>query len=149
MRSGSRNEAGFSLVEVLIALGVLLVGMTGVLALFTTALGLQARAVERQEIARESDRIVLAIQDDLTERLTGGGEAVRITGVEFPVPGQPRMRYIADIEPMPDDAGGRGVFAAVRLLVRERGRDREYDLGALAIIPRPDTDALIRELRAR
>lgn len=149
MNSGTQSRGGFSLIEVLIALGVLLVGMTGVLALFTTALGLQQRAVERQEIAREADAIVLRIEDDLTRRITGGGEAVRITGVEFPVPGQQRMRYVADLEPIPDDPGGRGVFAHVRLLVRERGRDREYDLGALTIVPRPDQDALIRELRTR
>lgn len=149
-RSAAGDQGGFTLVEVLVALGVLLVGMTGVFSLFATALSLQREATERMDTALILPTIISEVEGDLAERLEGGVRNVlALSGATLPVPGIPAYRYRVTMEPMPDDPEGRAYFCRIEILARHRGQDRVYDMGYRPVIPEPDNEVRIRELSTR
>lgn len=147
-RESMRLEAGFTLVEVLVALMVLLTGMVGVFALFAAALELQKEATERLDVAMNLSAVMSQVQSDLSERMEGkdakGAES--LNGETFPVPGNEGYRYRVTLEPIPDDPSGRGFLCKVVILARHRGEERAYDMGYRPIVPEPDNDARIRRL---
>ena len=145
----TRSDAGFTLIEIILALGVLLVGMTGIFSLFATALGLQKEATERMDTALNLPSIMSEIEAELADRvLHQGGGLSNLTGVVLPVPGNPNYRYRLTVEPMPDDPEGRAFFCRIEVLARYRGEDRVYDMGYRPVIPEPDNEARIQQLLA-
>lgn len=145
-RRSHDSSSGFTLIEVLLAFSILVVGMTGILALFTTALGLQAEAAQRHDVARQLGAVLGQIETDLAYRIEGKGDAGLSEGVLFPVPGEPRYRYRVTTRPIPDDPDGRGLFARVQIVSLRRGEEQVYDMGYLTVVPRADNDQLIQKL---
>lgn len=102
----ARAHSGFTIVEVVVAMGILLLGMTAVVGLlsFGTAL---ARTGELRTVGAS---VVEAAVADLEERLfplDASDPAFPIAGpppeeVERPVPGRPEIRYVARTRPNPD-----------------------------------------------
>ena len=148
------RRGGFSLIEVMVAMGLLVIGMSGIFALFSAALALQKEATENIDVGLHLLGIQAEIERDLAERLWGedgsgkggkNGDLSALDGAEFEVPGDPRYRYRITVQPIPDDPRQRGFLCHVVVLARRRGQDSEHDLGYLPVIPRRDNDALIRE----
>lgn len=141
------KQAGFTLVEVLAAMMVLLVGMVGVFALFAASLDLQKEATERMDVALNLSAVMSQVQADLAERVEGKGKsASSLSGQTFPVPGNKGYSYRVTLEPIPDDLSGRGFFCRVEIIARYRGEERVYDMGYRPIVPEADNDARIRRL---
>ncbi len=140
-----KRAHGFSLIEVLLAMGILVVGMTGVLALFNTALQLQKRATERIDLSLHIPTVMAEIEADLAARLSTDVRAVqKLDGSIFPVPGDSRWRYRVTTAAIPGDPIGRGLLCRVELLSLRGGDDQVHDLGYLPVVPRADNDALLR-----
>ena len=91
----SSSNAGFTLVELMVAMGILLVGMTGVLAIYWSA----ART------AREArDRTTSAIiAEGTAAELAAGTLALPLK--DSPAPNYPRFERTVTATPL-DDAGG-------------------------------------------
>lgn len=101
-----RGRSGFTIVEVVVAMGILLLGMTAVVGLlsFGTAL---ARTGELRTVGAS---VVEAVVADLEERLfplDASDPAFPVAGlppeeIERPVPGRPEITYVARTTPNPD-----------------------------------------------
>jgi prepilin-type N-terminal cleavage/methylation domain-containing protein len=142
------EERGFSLIEILVAASLLVIGMSGILALFTTALALEAEAEERTDVS-------LALPEALREieHAVGvaayGKKAVGARGAAVPAKGQGglggefdlmfaggayRCRWSTDAPP--DAVDARAVFAHVRIVVGAGTADEKvYDFGRLPMAP--------------
>lgn len=140
-----RRRRGFSLIEVLLAMGILVVGMTGILALFNTALQLQRRAAERIDASLHIPTVLAAVESDLAARLADTrANRGSLDGAIFDVPGDARWRYRVHTTPIPRDPIGRGLLCRIELLPVRGDEERSFDLGYLPVIPRADNDALMR-----
>ncbi len=140
------KSGGFSLIEVIAAMGLLVIGMSGILALFSAALALQKEATERIDIGLSWLAVQAEVERDLAAHieLKGRARLKELDGVDLPVPGDSRYRYRVTLQPMTDDPLGRGYWARIEILARTQGRERVHDLGYIPIIPEKDNDALIR-----
>ena len=149
-RAPASRAGGFSLIEVMAAMGLLVIGMSGILALFSAALALQKEATERLDVGMLWLAVQAEVERELAERveLKGRAKLKELDGIELPVPGDPKYRYRATLQPMTDDPLGRGYWARIEILARTQGRGRVHDLGYVAIIPEKDNDALIRGAQA-
>ena len=137
---------GFTLIEVLIAMGLLVIGMTGILTLFSVALDLEAKAAERHDIA--------AAMPEVHQQDRGRPEgppdhrlAARTSASanEFPLLrglALPRARYV--VEHFPGDHDGRCVLARVQIIVPAPGGERAIDFGYLPVVLPSPNAALIR-----
>jgi len=99
---GPRARAGFTLIEVLVALGILLFGMTAVLGLFTFGAALSRSAHLRTVGSSATDAVVA----DLSETLfpfDAQGEAGEPRPIaDRPVPGYPELVYSAKATQNPE-----------------------------------------------
>lgn len=68
-----RGPAGFTLVEVLVAMFVFLTGVTGILALMTTALALHREGLQVARASRQLDDVLASVQREVSAT---GTEAV-------------------------------------------------------------------------
>lgn len=104
-RSPNRCRAargGFTLVEVLLALAILLFGMSAVLGLFTFGAALSRSAHLRTVGASATDAVVADLDETLFP-LDAQGEAGEPRPIrDRPVPGYPELIYSARATPNPD-----------------------------------------------
>ena len=142
-----RSESGFTMTEVLVAMGLLAVGMTGILSLFAAAVQLQQESAERMDVALLFPGVMSEVRAELTRRVSGkeGRSGMKsLEGILLPVPGNARYRYRVSLEEDPTDPSGRVVLCRVELLAKTRGALRAYDFGYLPIILEKDNDDRIR-----
>ena len=105
MKSARRN-AGMTIVEVLVAMGILLIGMTAILGLLTAGAALSRSAVLRTTAAAASDAVV----EDLLETLFPLEDPSAVFGavgepqpiVERTLPSEPKIIYSATPHQNPD-----------------------------------------------
>lgn len=147
------KDTGFTLIEVLVAMGVLVIGMTGILALYTASVAIQKEATERSDVAVHVSGVMAAIEDAL-DRASEQGEDRRgaleaLSGRTIPVPNDARYRYQLTVVPDPSDDGGTIFLCRVVLLARRKGRDQVHDFGYFPIVPERGNDRRIRELLGR
>ena len=82
---------GFSLIEILIAMAVLVIGMVGVLAVFSSAVGLHKRGVDQTSAALLAETILegaqaFALEGQTADQIStrGGGRYVFRTSENYP-----------------------------------------------------------------
>ena len=146
MRCGRGPESGMTLVEVLVAMGVLVIGMSAILALFNTAVFIQKTAAERNDVSTLASGVLARVRDDLSGRLAEGGREALGAGVILPVPGHPRYHYRVEVDDDPSDPDGRAIFCHIEILAKRRGEWVPYDLGYFPVIPEANNDERIRRL---
>jgi hypothetical protein len=136
-----RSEAGFSLIEILVATSLLVVGMTGILALFTAALTLEAEAERRTDVALALPEAMRRIDAALftsskSSGAAGTGGASKTTG-EFDLVaagGSYRCRY--EVEGETGDGPTRAYFVRVRIVAAAGTSDEKvYDFGRVPTAP--------------
>ena len=139
------SERGFTLIEVLMAMSLLVIGMTGILTLFSVALDLEARAAERHDIASAIPEILNKIADELKGKpIVSDSRSGKRTEGEFPLTDGSRYKCSYLVEPFPGESDGRCVLAHVRILVPAPGGERAIDFGYLPVVLPSPNAALIR-----
>lgn len=108
-RPGRRARAGMTIVEVLVAMGILLVGLTAVLGLLTTGAALSRSAVLRTAAAAATEAVVEDLRETLFPVDPEGG-LWSVPGppqpvVERALPGEPSIVYSATAVENPDRPG--------------------------------------------
>jgi prepilin-type N-terminal cleavage/methylation domain-containing protein len=109
---------GFSLLEVLIAIGILSLAVGGVLAVFAAAVRSHSRAVHSTEAAMIASSVV----SEARARFKPDVTLPPVKDAHFP--GKPRYRF--DIEYVELDKPGDEVMMIVRVHWKERGRLTSY-----------------------
>jgi hypothetical protein len=96
------NDSGFTILEVVMAMGIMMVGMSVILTLLTFGAGLSRTAQLRADSAAMADAVVADLEEGLFPLLKDGsvGEPLPIEGRALP--GYPRLVYSATATPNPD-----------------------------------------------
>ncbi len=140
------RQSGFTLVEILVAMGLLVIGMTGIISLFSAALDLETEASERMEASLLLPEALERVGDEAAARAnaTAGARGRNRGDGEFVIgtTGRWRCRYL--FESVPGDDVGREVLARVTLTVPSPGGDRRYDFGYIPIILPSDNVVILR-----
>jgi prepilin-type N-terminal cleavage/methylation domain-containing protein len=122
--SARRSErSGFTLIEMIVAMGILVVGVSSILGLLTFGAALQRTAESRNDVALAAASVIADLRDTafpLGEDGTVGAPAS--TTFQRDVPGHPRLTAYVDLKENPDRPGE--YFAMVRLAWKERGKQR-------------------------
>ena len=108
---GTRRRGGFTIVEVVLAMAVLLIGMTTILGLLAFGAALSRTAALRSGAANAIEAVMADLEEGLFPLVVGqGGAAVagEPRSIENrPVPGHPGLVFSAQATPHPDqDATG-------------------------------------------
>jgi len=110
--SCARSRAGFTIVEVVMAMFILLIGMTSVLGLLSFGAALARTAELRSQSAYAVESIVADLEESLFPLVVTedgrevAGEPVDV--VDRPVPGRPALTYSARAHPEPGSDGSPG-----------------------------------------
>ena len=108
---GATARAGFTIVEVVLAMGILLLGMTSILGMLTFGAALSRTAQLRNQGAQAAEAVAADLRDGLfplvLDEETGrhfAGEPAEVR--ERPVPGRPGLTYSAKavLVPRRDDS---------------------------------------------
>ncbi len=148
---GLGSRAGFSLVEVLVALSIVTVGVTAVLALFARGVDVHKQAVDQTNVALAAQSIAAEIEAGYTvaaidawkrKRVRAGKKAhasdyLKDIGVKRPVevPGFPNYRYSVRFTPL--DEAGFAVLAEIKVYWRKGGGLAVPELVPKVILKRP------------
>lgn len=98
--NGRRPRAGFTMLEIVLALGILLLGMSSILALFSFGAALSKTASVRAEASGAVSAIVADLEETLFPMLEDGRAGEPPAVRNRPVPGHPRLTYSADPQPV-------------------------------------------------
>lgn len=138
---------GLSLIEVVLALAILAVGLTSVLALFSFGAGIASNASLQAEAASSLDFIVA----DLEERLflqDENGKWLEPRPIEnAPVPGNERLSYSAKPERDPRGALGNGQPVLYRVDIQITWRSQGVDRAVEARVLMPQSIPFGERLR--
>ena len=101
--TASQEQAGFTILEVVLAMGILVLGMTTLLGLFTFGAALTKTAALRTAAASAIEAVVADLEESLFPLEEDGtvGEPREIQ--DRAVPGTVGVVYSAKAEPNPDD----------------------------------------------
>ena len=88
-----RNQAGFTLLEVLAALSVFLIGVVGVLSLLTSATRLHQQSQNTLQVADVLGEVELLIQREVAMAVVQEGTGLPAPVEPTPVPGHERFTY--------------------------------------------------------
>ena len=151
-----RSRGGFTLIEILLALGILLIGLTGVLGLLTFGAAMTRAAALRRDAAAATDagfadleeRMFPLVVVDGTEQV---GEPIEIAA--RPVPGYEGLTYAARAEPDPQLATELGYPLEYKVEVEmswtSGGRRRSRTFSTLLVREVPFGERLRREFIER
>ncbi len=104
LRRAHRRIAGFTLLEVMAALSVFLIGIVSVLALLSTGTRLHQESQSTALAADAAEEILLQASRELAELAPEGGGALPEPPGPQPVPGRPELSYRWQVRAAP--AGG-------------------------------------------
>ena len=124
--SGS-SESGFTLVEILVALFVMLVGLSSAFALFAAATAMHKRALDQSTSAVMAESILSEVES----KLTSGIQISQITRMNAEFPTYDGYRYDLELVPMDDNEDEIYVKLTIRYL--KQGRDRSQHFSTIMI----------------
>ena len=109
MRTPRKATAGFTIIEVVLAMGILLLGMTSILGMLSFGAALSRTAQLRASAAAAAEAVVLDLEETLFPLLEDPDTGQLVVGeprkvVDRPVPGHPGILYSATAEPDPSSA---------------------------------------------
>lgn len=121
--SPARRDGGFTLIEILAAMGILVVGVGSVLALLTFGAALQRTAEARNDVALAAAQVIAELREQSFPIASGGGAGAPDAGpIERDVPGHPRLRARVELKENPALPGE--YAASVSIGWQERGKRR-------------------------
>ncbi|MFG0319157.1 MAG: prepilin-type N-terminal cleavage/methylation domain-containing protein [Planctomycetota bacterium JB042] len=120
-----RRVGGFTLLEVMVALGILLAGVVGILGLFASGLAMHRNATRNTIVAQASEDVRMRVRrfvEDAVAANAGAPELDPLVRVE--IPGHPGYFYDSTFE-VDDELGpDGGVMATVHVYTLDAGRER-------------------------
>ncbi|MCB9831977.1 MAG: prepilin-type N-terminal cleavage/methylation domain-containing protein [Planctomycetes bacterium] len=144
-RRPASAAAGFTLIEVLVAMSVLLIGMTGIITLFSTGLGLERRGSLAVDAAVALEDVMPEVRRQIEERLgeDGGVDAVDLP--RNPIPGWVGLDYLARARRMPESNNPSAWMLEVRVIPRGVPEDQGLSYGYLPARFGRTYETLVRE----
>jgi Tfp pilus assembly protein PilV len=122
------------LIEILVALSVLLIGMSGILALLSTGVALSRDGAHRADAALLVEDLLHAAVDSIRAREgTGSKDAANVRIERTPVPGRNDFNYEATFVRLP---GEKERTSLVTLTISHfvRGRERTHRFGPYPVV---------------
>lgn len=105
MTRGLRDNSGFTLVELLVAFSIMLVGMTGIIAMLSAGLAMERRSTLVIEANLALEELLPRVRAELALQTNeGGGASLAIARTQ--VPGRNDLEYAVEAEPMPNSSDG-------------------------------------------
>ena len=95
------GEQGFTLLEIVLAMGILLVGVTVILGLLAFGAALSRTAALRTAAAESAEAVVADLEETFFPLLSDGRAGPPVDIVDRPVPGHPELVYRARGRPNP------------------------------------------------
>jgi prepilin-type N-terminal cleavage/methylation domain-containing protein len=138
-------EAGFTLIEVLVAFSILLVGITGIITAFSAGLALEREGSMTFDAHHLLEELGPTVKSDLMVR-TQAGESGDLRLTRRPVPGYPGLEYEVQAMPMPDDVLGHGYLVKIDIIAQRPGGERRTSLDYVPMILAPSTEDLVRRM---
>jgi len=118
-----RPQAGFTLVEILIAMGILVLGVGSILGLLSFGAALQRTAESRNDVALAAAAVIADLRDGAFPIETDGSVGAPSSAVfEREVPGHPRLKAHVEMRENPSLRGEYAVEIAIGW--QERGKQR-------------------------
>ena len=151
-RPGRENASGFSLLEVLVALGIVTVGVTAVLALFASGVDVHKQAVDQSNAALAAQSLASELEAKYTiaridawkrTQVRKGKKSVHdrdyLKDVSekkaVEIPGFPGYRYSVKFTPL--DEEGNAVLARLNIFWRKGGGRAVTEVIPLVLLKRP------------
>lgn len=141
MNARVKRQAGFTLVEILVAFALLLVGMTGIISMFSAGLRLERAGTRAFDGALLLDEITPAVREEIRARAAGASGEEIVIG-RTPVPDRPGLSYDAAARPIEDSLDGRGYLVRVRVFSAGADEDDASSFGWLPMELEPSFDEL-------
>ena len=123
----NKTTGGFTLVEILVALFVMLVGISSAFALFAAATALHKRATDQTSAAVIAESIFSQVQSELT----AGVELSKIRKGNYMPKGYEEYKY--DLEIVAVDDYENEVFVKLTVIWRKRGMGRKQEFSTILI----------------
>lgn len=143
----SAANAGFTLIEVLVAFTILLVGMAGIITAFSAGLTLEQEGRTAFEGGFYLDELRPLVRDQLIAKILSGQSGdLKIARSE--VPGRPGLFYEATARAMPGDSLGYGYLVKIDVIAPRPGGDRRESSEFSPMILAPSQQELIRKALA-
>jgi len=121
-RTPAGRAGGFTLIEVLAAITVFLVGVVGVMGLLTAGTRLHQESQNQLVQNDVADEVLWMARRDLAERIVHTNGAIPEPTPPVAVPGRPEFRFAWRVEAAPE---GRLWRLLVDVLWMENGRERK------------------------
>lgn len=140
------RRAGFTLIEVMVAMAILVVGMTTILGLLSFGLALHRTSSERADASRAAEAVVAQLRRELftPKSLKDGLAPANPPEIvaERPVPGDEGLFYTAKLHENPKLAGE--YFAEIEISWKEKGRRRFQSFRTILLQEIPFAERLKR-----
>lgn len=95
----TRSRRGFTLLEVLLAMGLFMFGIAAMLGMFQYGGGMEANARTHAELAPAIEPLIRHVQDTAWMLDSAGQESELKIFLDQPVPGVPGFRYALVVQP--------------------------------------------------
>jgi len=139
------NQGGFTLIEILVAFSLLLVGMTGIITMFATGMRLERAGSVAFDGAVVLDELQPQIIEKLRKMRAQDGGAGELSIARTDVPGQPGLTYTARAVPFPGDEDGHGYLVNVFVMPAGVTEEDAFSLGWLPVRLQPRFEELVRK----
>lgn len=141
--SRTSGESGFTIIELIIAFTILLVGMTGIITMFSAGLSLDREGTLRADTARILDELQPLVHKRLYQQLQEGGDG-GLSLVREPVPDFPQLTYDVHCVPMPNDEQGRGFLVTITLYSPAEPEEKTFSYGPLPMMLEPNPEEMVQ-----
>jgi len=135
MKTRTRTDAGFTLVEVLVAMAILTTGMLSILALFASSVAIHREALDANHVERIVDDVVDALRAEAEAGRDPAGFAERESAL------MPAYTVAAVVEPVGPPSGGAYL---VRVTVSFARHGRNTSETVEAVIAKDDFASRVR-----
>lgn len=140
----TEEQHGFTLVELLVAFSIMLVGMTGIIAMLSAGLSMERRSTLVVEANLTLEELLPHVRSELTlQAREGGGAPLSIA--RTPVPGRTDLEYAVVAEPMPDSVDGSEYLMKLTVWATGALDEDGFSYGYLPFRIAPTYEELVRK----
>lgn len=141
----NRQSGGFTLVEILVAMSVLLLGMAGILGLFTAGLALERRSSLAIDTAVAMRDVEPLVRSATIKALAEGNDDGDLSIPRTPIPGWVGLDYVAEVLPLPDSETNEGYVMKITVIPRGAQEKDGFTYGYLPLRLGKSYESLVRE----